>query len=581
MLKVFIVFLISLICSFTSGLAQLSGGGSNNPLMLDGSGMMETANKAAVQDIEKLTQGVSDNVILPQFYLVGPGDVLSLSTGVSIDLPEVPLIVSPECSIIIPFSGEISVRGLTLQQVKDTVSFIIRKKSPKTNPTVILKRPRMVLVTISGNILFPTTSVRQANLKISSIVKLSNQPSATQTSSDITSRYTQMVEVVKKSEKEGLAISEGSLHTYSARNIRILHKDGTFEQVDIIQGILNQDENHDPYIREGDDIFIPYVPKNYPKVSISGAVAKPIEIAYKNGDKASMLFRLSRGVNDDFDPNNIQLFHPGSNATIPLQVDKAGNILSDVALENGSRIIVGRKNDIDSKSYSTTGIVQIDGEIAKPGAYIIEPNKTKIKDVIEQAGGFSPEAALHLAKIFRKYEVLIDPIEIMKRRLEEMQFNQITPEDTLFYLVDQLLKSHTVSCNFVNAFTKNIEIDNVTLEDGDRIVIPTTPKSVFVYGQLREYGYIEFVPNKNMKWYIQRAGGYLESADQSRARIIKGKNYVSLVGDDDVFLEPGDVIYVPKPTPVPSIYKAQEMGAIGGIIGSAAFLLSTVFTLFR
>jgi protein involved in polysaccharide export with SLBB domain len=581
MIQTFILIIAFVFCTIIPTFAQLSGGSSNNGSMLDGSSMMEAASKSALQDIEKLSQGVSDNVIIAKFYLVGPGDVLSLYTGVSIDLPEIPLIISPESSILLPFGGEVSLKGKTLQQVKDTITFLFKKRNPKANPSIILKRPRAVMVSIAGNVLLPSTSVRQANLKVSSIAKLSNQPGASQTSSDINARYTQMVEVVKKSEKESIALSEGSLHTYSARNIRVLHKDGTVQLVDIIQGMVNPESDSDPYIREGDDIFVPFVPNQYPKVSISGAVARPIEVAFKQGDKASLLFMLCRGLNDDFDRNSIQLFKPGSDAFETLNVDDAGNLLSDVPLENGSRIIVGRKKSTESQSFSSTGIVQIEGEVVTPGNFIIEPNKTRLKDVIEKAGGFNPEAALNLAKIFRKYEILIDPVEILKRRLQEIQFNEITPEDTVFYLVDQLLKSHTVSCNFVNAFTKNIADDNVLLEDGDRIIIPKTPKSIYVYGQLKEYGYVDFVPNKNMEWYINRAGGYLESADRDRARIIKGRNFVTLVGEDEVYLEPGDVIYVPKPTPMPTMYRAQQIGAYGGIISSAAFLVSTIITLFR
>jgi len=577
------IFLVTtfLLCSLAPSFAQLSGGSSNNGLMLDGSSLMESANKSALLDIEKLATGVSDNVIIPSLYFVGPGDVLSLSTGISIDIPEIPLIVSPENSILLPFGGEISLRGKTLQQVKDTVVALYKKRNPKANPSIILKRPRAVMVSIAGNVLLPSTTVRQANLKVSSVAKLSNQPGATQTSSDINARYTQMIESVKKGEKESIALSEGSIHTYSARNIRVLHKDGTVQIVDLIQGMVEPESNYDPYIREGDDIFVPFVPNQYPKVSISGAVARPIEVAYKKGDKASLLFMLCRGLNEDFDEKSIQLFHPGSDVFEQLQVDATGNLLNDVPLENGSRIIVGRKQLEDTKKFSSTGIVQVEGEVLTPGNYIIEPNKTRLKDVIEKAGGFNSDAALNLAKVFRKYEVLIDPVEIIKRRLQEMQFNDITPDDTVYYLVDQLLKTHTVSCNFVNAFTNNIPEDNVLLEDGDRIFIPKTPKSIYVYGQLKEYGYVEYVPNKNMEWYINRAGGYLESADKDRARIIKGRNFVTLVGEEDVFLEPGDVIYVPKPTPMSAMFRAQQIGAYGGIISSTAFLVSTIINLFR
>ena len=97
---------------------------------------------------------------------------------------------------------------------------------------------------------------------------------------------------------------------------------------------------------------------------------------------------------------------------------------------------------------------------------------------------------------------------------------------------------------------------------GDIIEVPSNPKSVFVWGQVNQPGYIPFNENANMDWYINSAGGPAQGAHAGRLRIIRGKNKVWVKGKNDVPVYAGDEIYVPKPPDNPPGLDIQEWAVI-------------------
>jgi protein involved in polysaccharide export with SLBB domain len=91
--------------------------------------------------------------------------------------------------------------------------------------------------------------------------------------------------------------------------------------------------------------------------------------------------------------------------------------------------------------------------------------------------------------------------------------------------------------------------EDVVLEDGDVIDIPKKPQVVLVSGCVSQPGGIVFQEKANLKYYVQKAGGYSWDADAKRTKVIKATGEIK--DDEDVdTLIPGDRIWVPrKPDP--------------------------------
>ena len=59
--------------------------------------------------------------------------------------------------------------------------------------------------------------------------------------------------------------------------------------------------------------------------------------------------------------------------------------------------------------------------------------------------------------------------------------------------------------------------DNVILTGGDSIHIPEFNPIVMVRGAVNSPGPVAYAPGKNLDWYVDAAGGYTQTGDQSRA----------------------------------------------------------------
>ncbi|MFN3781131.1 MAG: SLBB domain-containing protein, partial [Candidatus Kapaibacteriota bacterium] len=122
--------------------------------------------------------------------------------------------------------------------------------------------------------------------------------------------------------------------------------------------------------------------------------------------------------------------------------------------------------------------------------------------------------------------------------------SNLTMEDTMRFKMDLLTKGHFVSCNLYELLEKNNPEQNILLSDGDLVVFQRGSGSIYVWGQVKNPGFVAYEEGKDVEWFIQRAGGYLPTANKSRVRIIRGPQKVWLKPNKIALLD-GDEIYVP------------------------------------
>jgi protein involved in polysaccharide export with SLBB domain len=566
-----LIILLGIICTNTA-IAQQTGNAPGTGAM-DIEKMMQSTAVPTNTDILKNESIAVDNVISPQLYRIGPSDVLAVQilSGASV---EYLLSVTPENSILLPRIGEVSLIGKTLSQVKDTIIQIIQKRNSNATVSVTLRKPRMCYVTIKGNILFPGTYSLSATMRVSTAIKLANQQSASSSATPTT----RSKPIVSEADKLLSKSSATELSSFVARNITITHADGVSETADIEQAMILGNPVLDPLVRESDEIYIPFESNNSPTIAISGAVRSPKVIAFKKGDKASFLLKLSRGAAENARFNSVYLIQNGERKL--LKTDANLNLLEpDIELEAGSAIIVEQVPPIIG--IKQQGIVEVSGSVQLPGTFVIESNKTRLSEVIEKAGGFSSEAYLPLAYILRREKTMQFADQEKNHTERSLQYSDLVPEDTARFNLHNKERRPLVSCDFVAAFIRKSDVDNVPLQDGDVIIVPKNPQRVFVYGQVNKPGYMSFTPNKTMEWYIEQAGGFAVGADKSLSRIIKGRTKVWSLGGENSFVESGDEIYVPPPTQKPIGYEIQNYTLLVSAVGTLVVLAGFIYNLIK
>lgn len=525
--------------------------------------------RSAQDALTKTDQVPYDNIIKPEFYMVGPGDVLSFQKLDAASLEEY-LVVSPENSVAIPRIGLVSLLGKTLAQARDTIIAIQKVRTPNIPCYVGLKRPRSVFVTVRGNVLNPGTYTLSATMRVSSLIKLAMQPKATAdekvfaASARIFGQTTQATR-----DRNIVSPPSGVLPPYAMRNVIVINSTGTMTQCDFDKATAMNYTHLDPYLREGDDVYVPADNQLGETISISGAVLRPTTTVWKQGDSLSFLLKLG-GIATCENPR-VRVVSGGT--TKEVRTDKSLSIgaPSDCALQPGDAVFIDDATPVSGIKSQRTGIVRVIGEVVNPGVYGIEEHQTKLTDVIEKAGGVTTEAYLPLGYIVRREltnDVLLQNESL--ERVKKLQYTNLILEDTMRFMIDMIARRPIVSAEFTKALSDKSSNDNVKLRDGDVIVVPKNPKQVYVFGQVKKAGYIEFVPNRTMKEYIALAGGMTENADEGRERIIKGRNGVWL-NDKETIVESGDQIYVPHPPDEPLGTQlaryASYTGAISGIVG--------------
>ena len=97
-----------------------------------------------------------------------------------------------------------------------------------------------------------------------------------------------------------------------------------------------------------------------------------------------------------------------------------------------------------------------------------------------------------------------------------------------------------------NFCTNEVAKYDIKLADGDHIYIPRKPAGIQVLGAVPSISTISYQSGENVKYYIKKAGGYLQNADNKNVQLIRADGTIAsgrTATSRTVKL--GDAIFVP------------------------------------
>ena len=570
--KVFILCMIAL--SYIQVYSQTKGLSS-----IDQEKIFQEEAQSVLNSSDKMLNAESmifGDVVEPDYYKLGPGDVLGYSNLTASSSALQYIVVSPECSIFIPRVGELSVKNMTITQAKNAVIERVKQQQSNAIITLSLSKPRKVFVSLSGNTISTGMYSLPASFRISTAIQAINKMAESdQKQPMIQYSYEKSMDKKRKTQERFNNGGIGAKIDFSNRSLSVIRKDGTSIIADIEKARINNDVALDPYIQENDNIVIPFNNDNITYISVSGAVNRPCMIPWKKGDRISELIRMAGGLAINADYANITLTSPtGSNTKLSYNAE-SNTFADDIELGEGYGITIGSKENQNNIKQSS--FVSVTGEVNKPGIYQIIEGETKLKDIVEQAGGFTTEAYLPLANVFRA-DGNNEVTKFDDSYQEFFRTSDLTMEDSTRVKNNIYYSLPIVSCNFADLFVNNSNEDNVKLKSGDLISVPKCPKTIYVFGYVNQPGYVDYEPGKTMEWYINRAGGVTKGGKQGRARIIRGNNNAWVEGDDNVFVFAGDRIFVPT---APDLPPGTEIQTYSMLISGVFALISIASLIFQ
>ena len=233
-------------------------------------------------------------------------------------------------------------------------------------------------------------------------------------------------------------------------------------------------------------------------------------------------------------------------------------------MEPGDRLVVKGKIDL-REDYR----VYVGGEVLFPGVYPITKNKTKLSEVIRQAGGFTEFAWLEAAELNRRS---VAPGEIELERLVSLR-GGATPEDSAYYLLETelRLKKEIVNVDFDRLFLHQDSTQDVIVQSEDYVIVPSRKKTIYVFGQVVTAGHVPFLVGERVDYYVRKAGGLTERARSGDLKIIKAKTRQWL-SPNETTIEEGDYVWVPKEL-------ERSLGYYMNIIGQTAAIVSAAVSI--
>jgi protein involved in polysaccharide export with SLBB domain len=188
---------------------------------------------------------------------------------------------------------------------------------------------------------------------------------------------------------------------------------------------------------------------------------------------------------------------------------------------------------------------------------------------VQLAGGFKETALLPASQVFRKIKTSRN---IIWEGLENAKGGG-NQEDSLYYTLENTIRTNgeLVVADFVGLFIDKDKSKDIYLQDGDRIIIASRTKTVYVFGQVTKPGHVTFVKGEKYKYYIAKTGGLTDDAVSGDIRIIKG-NSKQWLKPDETTVEEGDYIWVPKEPYRPFSYYVQIYSQLFGILGTLGTL---------
>jgi len=259
--------------------------------------------------------------------------------------------------------------------------------------------------------------------------------------------------------------------------------------------------------------------------------------------------------------------------------------------------------------FRTQRQVKIEGEVLYPGFYTIAREDERISDIIKRAGGLTPYAYTEGASLKRTgmsklKEQEKKEKERLKKELEKDRFDEdgnqkdssldkdaekdadkdndgSKAKSAALAKVSQqgmsasdIEPSDLVGIELNKILEKPYEKGDLLVLDGDIINVPKELETVKVVGEVLNPNNVVYVKGKNLKYYINQAGGFTDNALKKRVFVqyangaVKGKDG----GYPDV--KPGAEIVVPKRAPREKLSSQAWIGIGTGIASTLAIIIS-------
>ncbi len=508
----------------------------------------------------------------PSRYVIGPNDLIGVIITGTFSLNYRALGVNIEGDVYLPSVGTVQIAGMSLLDARAAIKDAVEKQYRNVMVDVMLDKPRPLTVHITGDIPYPgrISLPYGTRLDVPLVGALVEMPSDETSSADMgalsRSLSTSSIEIPGLSansfpdpsqlgENPNTVRSLLESDLYQLRSIRILRSDGSTFLADLFDYYNGGNLDANPILQDGDQVQLVRTNASDARVSLSGAVYTSLDVHHRGDDTLGRLLRMTGGFTTNADTTVVSIYRTTANGTTLVTVDMRQAGAVDTVLLPNDRVIVNERARVYQNARAT-----ILGRAKSSGIFPITDGVTTAYDVLTMAGGLEGDALAKGAYIARKSAV-VDDTSLPKQAdiAQLMRSSDQYLQGLNWFELEEKARRNRVYLDVSNEQS----LRSVRMYDGDSLFIPRDERTVFVYGQVNNPGFIEFGTSNSAADYINKAGGYALAAFPEKVYVIKAGTR-TWTDARTTTIESGDWIYVER-VPIDDlaqqrIYELQKQG---------------------
>lgn len=485
--------------------------------------------------IAGLAAGATDfNPIIPPDYVVRTGDEVQVTIWGSVDA-DLRLEVDKSGRIRIPRVGPVLVAGTRLADLGPLLTRRASLVFRNFELTVGLGRLRGVRVYVTGFVQRPGAYV-------------------------VSSLSTAMNAVMR---------AGGPADSGSYRSIELRRSGQVASRLDLYDLLVRGDRKQDLMLQPDDVIHVNAVGA---QVAVRGSVNRQAIYELRAGETLGDTLRMAGGFSAVADRGRVTLQRlEDRHAQRIVELKLPAN--DSAALVDGDIVTAISAVDATASIQRQNKRVVIEGEVARPGEYLLPP-EASLRDALRVAGGLMPSAYVY-GTVFTRESVRQAQQQNYDRALRDFETQIVrssgtqrvtTAEEAAVIaatstanarLLDQLRALKPSGRVVLQLSPGATDLPDMMLESGDRLTVPARPNSVGVFGSVFSAGSFLYSQNRTIGDYLGLAGGPTRGADQPSVFVVRANGTVaSSLQSEGLFArglqigglaaEPGDTIFVPE-----------------------------------
>jgi protein involved in polysaccharide export with SLBB domain len=472
---------------------------------------------------------------IPQDYVLGIGDEVLVTLWGSVDA-DLRLTVDNGGRIVIPRVGPVMVAGLRYGELNDAINRRVGQVFRNYQVSSALGRLRGIRVYVTG---------------------FTPKPGAYNLSSLST--------IVTALMRAGGPSAAGSF-----RNIELRRSGQVISHFDLYELLLKGNKSADAVLQAEDVIHIGAAG---PQVAILGSINKPVIVEIKPGEHIDDALAMAGGFNPVADRSRIAIERLSerndrrvTEITLPAS--------NSAVLTNGDVLRVFSSVGATLPQYKQYKRVHIEGEVAKPGDYVLPPMST-LNDALKAAGGLTPQAYVFGTDFSREsvrqtqqdnYERALRDMETSLTRSSTSQKTSTADEaagasaraSNANRLIERLRAVKPTGRIVLQLEAAAVTLPDLAVEDGDKLTIPSQPNTVGVFGSVYNGGSYLLRNRASIDDFVRQAGGPTKGADKDSTFVVRANGSVVSTQQSssgwfsagnalsNVAALPGDTVFVPE-----------------------------------